>query len=106
MFNMHRLLSKSDAISAECEASAPARETKVDSTDVAAMNREAARLNAIGECMSKQAVPTAEAYHDAGFWYFLAAPAIALAGVLPWAWYFLLRRVAELRASVAGKPPE
>jgi hypothetical protein len=23
----------------------------------------------------------------------------------PWAWYFLLRRIAELRAAISGKPP-
>ena len=26
-------------------------------------------------------------------------------GALPWAWYFLLRRIAELRAAISGNPP-
>jgi hypothetical protein len=26
-------------------------------------------------------------------------------GLAPWAWYFLLRRIAELRAAIGGNPP-
>jgi hypothetical protein len=38
-------------------------------------------------------------------WSKLAAPTIAVLGALPWTWYFLLRRVAELRAAIGGQPP-
>jgi hypothetical protein len=38
-------------------------------------------------------------------WPKLAAAIVAILGALPWAWYFLLRRVAELRAAIGGKPP-
>jgi hypothetical protein len=35
-----------------------------------------------------------------------AALVVALLSAAPWLWYFLLRRVAELRGAVAGKPPD
>jgi hypothetical protein len=35
----------------------------------------------------------------------LAALAIAVVSALPWGWYFLLRRIAELRAAIGGNPP-
>jgi hypothetical protein len=38
-------------------------------------------------------------------WPPVAAAVIAILGALPWAWYFLLRRIAELRAAVSGNPP-
>ena len=40
------------------------------------------------------------------FWLGHFAWVIGTLGVLPWAWYFLLRRIAELRAAIGGKPPE
>lgn len=36
----------------------------------------------------------------------VAALAVVLVSLLPWLWYFLLRRVAEVRLAVSGKPPE
>ena len=38
-------------------------------------------------------------------WPRVAAAIVAILGALPWAWYFLLRRIAELRAAIGGKPP-
>ncbi len=38
-------------------------------------------------------------------WSHVAAAVIAILGALPWAWYFLLRRIAELRAAISGDPP-
>jgi len=37
----------------------------------------------------------------------MLVPALVLLciGAVPWLWYFLLRRVAELRSAVSGKPP-
>jgi hypothetical protein len=36
-------------------------------------------------------------------WPKLTALAIVIAGCLPWTWYFLLRRLAEVRAAIGGK---
>jgi uncharacterized membrane protein len=38
-------------------------------------------------------------------WSRVTAAVIAVLGALPWAWYFLLRRIAELRAAIGGNPP-
>jgi hypothetical protein len=38
-------------------------------------------------------------------WSRVAAATIAIVSGLPWAWYFLLRRVAELGAAFSGNPP-
>jgi hypothetical protein len=46
----------------------------------------------------------AEVAHVAGLFRLIAA-IIAVLGALPWVWYFLLRRVAELRAAAGGNPP-
>lgn len=36
-------------------------------------------------------------------WPYALALCIALLTALPWTWYFLLRRIAELRTAIAGK---
>ena len=36
-------------------------------------------------------------------WPYAAATLVALLSGLPWAWYFLLRRIRELRDVIAGK---
>jgi hypothetical protein len=33
------------------------------------------------------------------------ALALIVLGLAPWAWYFLLRRIAELRSAIGGNPP-
>jgi len=38
-------------------------------------------------------------------WSHVSAAVIGILGALPWAWYFLLRRIAELRAAFSGNPP-
>lgn len=39
-------------------------------------------------------------------WPVRAALIVALLSALPWLWYFLLRRIAELRGAFTGKPPD
>jgi hypothetical protein len=38
-------------------------------------------------------------------WPIPAALVLLGIGATPWLWYFLLRRIAELRSAIAGKPP-
>jgi len=38
-------------------------------------------------------------------WPVTAALILLSVGAIPWLWYFLLRRIAELRSAIAGKPP-
>jgi hypothetical protein len=38
-------------------------------------------------------------------WPLPAVLTLFAVGVIPWLWYFLLRRIAELRAAIGGKPP-
>ena len=38
-------------------------------------------------------------------WPVPAAFILLIAGAVPWLWYFLLRRIAELRSAIGGKPP-
>jgi hypothetical protein len=49
------------------------------------------------------------AAHDATFdprpWFY-ASLYLSAASAVPWVWYFLLRRVAEVKAAVSGNPPE
>lgn len=39
-------------------------------------------------------------------WPIPAALFVLGVSVLPWLWYFLLRRIAELRAAIVGNPPK
>lgn len=45
-----------------------------------------------------------EAVQGAEEWNIIAA-LMAVVSAVPWAWYFLLRRISELRSAVAGNPP-
>jgi hypothetical protein len=36
-------------------------------------------------------------------WYFGVAAAILILAGIPWSWYFLLRRIRELRDAISGK---
>lgn len=50
-----------------------------------------------------------EAWHDLNFsndLYPMLGLAVAVIGAIPWLWYFLLRRVAELRKAASGDAPE
>jgi hypothetical protein len=38
-------------------------------------------------------------------WPRLLAVAVLCLSAVPWLWYFLLRRIAELRAAIGGNPP-
>ena len=38
-------------------------------------------------------------------WPLSAALLVLGFSAMPWLWYFLLRRIAELRAAISGKPP-
>jgi hypothetical protein len=38
-------------------------------------------------------------------WPNLIALVLLAIGATPWLWYFLLRRIAELRSAISGKPP-
>ena len=63
--------------------------------------------NPVEECYAKYGhVPDAEAALRASkSWPPVVAAVIAVLSALPWLWYFLLRRIAELRAAIGGKPP-
>lgn len=43
------------------------------------------------------------AANDASWFW---AGVVAVLSAIPWAWYFLLRRISELRSAFAGNPPE
>jgi hypothetical protein len=47
----------------------------------------------------------ANAQRASNQWPTKAAALLAILSVLPWAWYFMLRRIAELRDARTGKPP-
>lgn len=67
---------------------------------------EKAEAKRIADCRAKVGkVPDAAAISRSKRWPMRGAAVIAILGALPWAWYFLLRRVAELRAAIGGKPP-
>jgi hypothetical protein len=42
-------------------------------------------------------------YYD---WPARAAWVVALLSAVPWLWYFLLHRIAELRGAITGNPPD
>ena len=50
-----------------------------------------------------QIVTAHRSLHDSKEWPYLLALLILVVGVAPWAWYFFLRRVAELRDAIVGK---
>jgi hypothetical protein len=65
-----------------------------------------AEANRIADCRAKVGkVPDDAAISRSKRWPMQAAAVIAILGALPWAWYFLLRRIAELRAAFGGNPP-
>lgn len=39
-------------------------------------------------------------------WPVIGALIVAGLGAIPWFWYFLLRRIAELRLAISGRPPD
>jgi hypothetical protein len=58
------------------------------------------------ECYAKLGyAPDDGAISAAKLWPGLAAAIIAILSALPCFWYFLLRRIAELRAAIGGNPP-
>lgn len=44
-------------------------------------------------------------WQEAGSWSASIAVTIAILSVIPWLWYFLLRRLAEILEAIRGKPP-
>jgi hypothetical protein len=38
--------------------------------------------------------------------WFIGAAILAIASAVPWFWYFMLRRLAEVRAAIGGNPPD
>ncbi len=50
-------------------------------------------------------VEAREAANTSREWPLPISIIVLAAAALPWLWYFLLRRIAELRAAISGKPP-
>ena len=60
----------------------------------------------VAACYAKLGkVPNEAEIHAAKSWPRVAAAIVAILGALPWAWYFLLRRVTELSAAIRGNRP-
>jgi hypothetical protein len=53
----------------------------------------------------KNIVSAHKAVVAAAVWPKQVALILVCVGLMPWAWYFLLRRIAELRGAITGKPP-
>src|SRR5260370_14028948 len=58
-----------------------------------------------GRCVEKLGAPDAMAISNSVTWPRLAAAVIGILGALPWTWYFLLPRIAAVRAASTGNPP-
>ncbi len=109
--NTKHLRRAADAAQARCDPAAPGKPVPVwdlpDTDPIVAMNMETVARAAEAACYEKLAarVPSEATISASEKWPHVVAAIIAILAVLPWAWYFLLRRVAELRAAIAGNPP-
>lgn len=109
--NAKRLQSASADAWARCDPEAPGKPVPawdLPATDpIAALEAETAARAVEAACYKKLgfAAPTNAAISASEKWPRVAAAVIAILGALPWAWYFLLRRIAELRAAIGGTPP-
>jgi len=72
--------------------------------DMAEMHRGTAVSNAQGDCSHMDVLWFESIARDKARLR-LASMLIGFLGACPVAWYFLLRRIAELRAAIAGNPP-
>jgi hypothetical protein len=78
-----------------------------DPEDVLACHSARLAVEDAGTLKQVQAqILAAEAKGSASDWPSQAALVVALLSAVPWLCYFLLRRVAELRSAIAGKPPD
>lgn len=58
-----------------------------------------------GADLQGQIVTASDATFDFRPWLF-GSLLLATVSAVPWAWYFLLRRLVELRVALSGRPPE
>lgn len=96
----HRLESRLVTLQTECQRLSP-EERKLSFRAIC----DVWSLRGTGELQGTQAEIVAA--HDSiaaiGDWPYIVALAVLVALALPWAWYFVLRRIRELRDAIAGK---
>lgn len=101
--NIQRLESKLGRLEAQC-----VEEGEKDTSEWA----EFKLVCEAGELMSSgitsvgiqvQIVKTQEEIWSSSEWLFFLAALVLLLSAIPWAWYFLLRRIRELRDAITGK---
>jgi len=76
--------------------------------DIVLAETEAKKADAkrIADCRARIGkVPDEAEIRAVKRWSRTASAIIAILCAIPWMWYFLLRRVSELRAAIAGMPP-
>jgi hypothetical protein len=109
--NAKHLRRRADDAWARCDPTAPGNPVPVwdlpDTDPIVAMQAETVARAAETACYEKLAtkVPSKATISASEKWPHVVAAIIAILGALPWAWYFLLRRIAELRAAISGHPP-
>lgn len=108
--NARRLEQEQFKARALCEAKPAVSEqtplTKGVDPEIAALFAESDQVNAVKTCYANQHAPTDDAIAVTARRGWFVAAIVAILGALPWAWYFLLRRIAELRAAIGGNPPK
>jgi len=130
VLNTHRLQSRADDARAKCDpyppgTSVPARDLPADlptkpatlediilSTHTQNLDPEFAKMLAASQhaevvkaCYAKLGAPDDDAIAVTATRLRLLVALTAIAGAVPWAWYFLLRGITELRGETGGNPP-
>lgn len=102
--NTHRLESKVRNLEAEC-VEEDKRENKLkpgESGWMTICDAESLGLEGYVGIQARLAAAKREVSDSERWPYVLAAGVLVFSGV-PWAWYFLLRRIRELRDAISGK---
>lgn len=99
-FNTHRLESRIHDLESAC-ISIPEAKKEIDFRPIC----DAASLASLNNLTGVQAeiVATQRAISDSSGWPYILAGLIFVLTGLPWAWYFLLRRIRELRDAILGR---